>query len=202
MRAAESLMTERHWREIRLDEVAVRAGVGKGTIYLHFEDKEDLFFQVIFAGFDELCAGIEARAGEGLPFERNLAAVCEEIRSFFRDRRAIFQSMQSEDVRFVQCHKRLRDKWMRRRGSLVDAVAGVLEHGQGQGRLRGDVPAGVLANFLLGMLRTRSRDLGEAEPRFQSNEFVLELFLNGAGPRAPAGAGGTGLGGELEGSLL
>src|SRR6201985_2557685 len=31
----------------RLDDVAARAGVAKGTIYLHFEDKEALFREIV-----------------------------------------------------------------------------------------------------------------------------------------------------------
>src|SRR4051794_15223086 len=31
----------------RLDDIAKRAGVGKGTIYLHFKDKESMFEELI-----------------------------------------------------------------------------------------------------------------------------------------------------------
>ena len=59
MKAAEHLFTNRRFHEITLDQVARAAGVGKGTIYLHFADKDDLFFQVATSGFTQLCEIIE-----------------------------------------------------------------------------------------------------------------------------------------------
>lgn len=45
--AALDLFVERGFAATRLDEVAARAGVSKGTLYLYFENKEDLFKAVI-----------------------------------------------------------------------------------------------------------------------------------------------------------
>ncbi|MBP8309195.1 MAG: helix-turn-helix transcriptional regulator, partial [Burkholderiaceae bacterium] len=45
--AALDLFVERGFAATRLDEVAARAGVSKGTLYLYFESKEDLFKAVI-----------------------------------------------------------------------------------------------------------------------------------------------------------
>ena len=36
-------------------KVKSEAKVGKGTIYLYFENKDDLFFQTATWGFEELC---------------------------------------------------------------------------------------------------------------------------------------------------
>ena len=45
--AALDLFVERGFASTRLDDVAARAGVSKGTLYLYFEDKEDLFKAVV-----------------------------------------------------------------------------------------------------------------------------------------------------------
>ncbi len=174
-------MAARHWSEIKLDEVAERAGVGKGTLYLYFRDKKDLFFQVVFSGFDALCSGIAGHSCEDTTFAVYLRETCAEISTFFANRRAVFQSMQNEEARIFECGGRLQEAWLQHRRRLVDAVGGVLELGQQQGVLRDDVPPPVLANFLLGMLRTRARDLADADPSYRSHDFILEMFLHGAG---------------------
>src|SRR6516225_743501 len=46
----------------RLDDVARRAGVAKGTIYLHFRDKESLFQELVRAMLSPLVGTIEAAA--------------------------------------------------------------------------------------------------------------------------------------------
>lgn len=45
--AALELFVERGFASTRLDDVAARAGVSKGTLYLYFENKEDLFKAVV-----------------------------------------------------------------------------------------------------------------------------------------------------------
>lgn len=45
--AALDLFVERGFAATRLDDVAMRAGISKGTLYLYFENKEDLFKAVV-----------------------------------------------------------------------------------------------------------------------------------------------------------
>jgi AcrR family transcriptional regulator len=45
--AAMDEFTERGFAATRLDDIAKRAGVAKGTIYLHFKDKESMFEELI-----------------------------------------------------------------------------------------------------------------------------------------------------------
>jgi len=45
--AALELFVERGYATTRLDDVAARAGVSKGTLYLYFENKEELFKAVV-----------------------------------------------------------------------------------------------------------------------------------------------------------
>ena len=63
----------------RLDDVARRAGVAKGTIYLHFRDKESLFQELVRAMLSPLVGTIEAAALRDLP----IRAVVEMIVDLF-----------------------------------------------------------------------------------------------------------------------
>ena len=51
----------------RLDDVAWRAGVAKGTIYLHFRDKEALFQELIRSVFTPLIGRLEGIAEQEMP---------------------------------------------------------------------------------------------------------------------------------------
>ncbi|MGH8682005.1 MAG: TetR/AcrR family transcriptional regulator, partial [Burkholderiales bacterium] len=48
--AALDLFVEKGFAATRLEDVAQRAGVSKGTVYLYFDSKEDLFKAVIRSG--------------------------------------------------------------------------------------------------------------------------------------------------------
>ena len=60
--AALDLFVERGFAATRLDDVAARAGVSKGTLYLYFESKEALFKAVIQEGIVPVVAEGEAIA--------------------------------------------------------------------------------------------------------------------------------------------
>jgi len=189
MKAAEKLFTNRRFHEITLDEVAGAAGVGKGTIYRYFEDKDDLFFQVATSGFDELCRILQAPASGKAPFEDQLLGVCRRISDFFRKRRQLLRMMQTEEVRMYWRRGQAKERWLARRRELVDAVGKVLAVGVREGAVRPDLDCDVLAAFLLGMLRTRARGVETDEP--PPHEFVVDLFLQGAAPRPPAPGSGS-----------
>jgi AcrR family transcriptional regulator len=64
--AALGLFIERGYRGTRVGDVAERAGVAKGTVYLHFADKQALFAGIIGEVLDERVAALRAaQPGEG-----------------------------------------------------------------------------------------------------------------------------------------
>lgn len=64
MAAALDLFVERGYAATRLDDVAARAGVSKGTLYLYFSSKEELFKAVIRSGIVPLIERGERLKGE------------------------------------------------------------------------------------------------------------------------------------------
>ncbi|UJR80559.1 TetR/AcrR family transcriptional regulator [Sandaracinus amylolyticus] len=57
-----SLMVERGWEAVRVQDVCERAGIARSTFYTHFTDKEDL----LLSGFDTLQRELRAHA-QGRP---------------------------------------------------------------------------------------------------------------------------------------
>ena len=205
MQAAEKLFTSRRFHEITLDDVAASAGVGKGTIYRHFRDKDDLFFRTATAGFDELCGLISRKVHGEAPFSEQLVDACEGISTFLDRRRPLFRMMQTEDGRPTRPSLRSesgdrgmfhrssasvpplragRAMWREKQKALLTAVASVLRKGVDEGRLRRDIPPEVLASYLLAMLRTRTREATDVSCALRRLEVITDLFYRGASPDA------------------
>ncbi len=79
----------------RLDDVARRAGVAKGTIYLHFRDKEMLFQELIRSQLSPLVATLEAAPLADLP----IRAVAEALVDLFV--REIFGTRRKDVLRLI-----------------------------------------------------------------------------------------------------
>lgn len=65
--AALDEFASRGFEAARLDDVARRAGVAKGTIYLHFADKESLFQELIRLELSPVVGALKALSQTGLP---------------------------------------------------------------------------------------------------------------------------------------
>jgi AcrR family transcriptional regulator len=79
----------------RLDDVARRAGVAKGTIYLHFADKETLFQELIRLELSPVVGALEHIAQAEIPVRR-LGPQLVEV--FVRE---IFETRRKDVIRLV-----------------------------------------------------------------------------------------------------
>ncbi len=74
--AALALFVEKGFAATRLEEVAARAGVSKGTLYLYFDSKEELFKAVVREGLVPLLAAGESMIAQStLPAEELFQAI-------------------------------------------------------------------------------------------------------------------------------
>ena len=55
--AAAELLVRWGYQRVTIDEVARHAGIGKGTVYLHFRTKDALFLTVLLRAQRRLSAG-------------------------------------------------------------------------------------------------------------------------------------------------
>src|SRR5919201_7080565 len=67
LQAATAVFAERDFHQVLVSEVASRAGVGKGTVYLYFPTKDDLHRGALEASLEGVAAEIERVAGEAGP---------------------------------------------------------------------------------------------------------------------------------------
>jgi len=189
LQATEKLLANRRFHEVTLGEVARVAAVGKGTIYQYFEDKEDLFFQVTSGAFDELCGLLTRNVPDRAPFEERLLDACVQVAAFFRRHRPLFARVQAEEARMSCSKGRLRERWLEKRVRLVQIIAEILRKGIAEGKVRSDIEPETLAEFLLGMVRTRELRLPDVCESMRRFEMVTDLFCNGAALRLPTADG-------------
>src|SRR5689334_10368329 len=79
----------------RLDDVAKRAGVAKGTIYLYFRDKEALFQELISAMLAPLVANIESMGAADVP----MALMSQHIADMFV--REVYETRRKDVIRLI-----------------------------------------------------------------------------------------------------
>lgn len=81
--AAVQLFAERPYHEVRMEDIATRAQVAKGTLYLHYKDKEDLFIGMKSTWLRSLVDRIESSLRDEMSPEEKLLTMNRESFSFF-----------------------------------------------------------------------------------------------------------------------
>src|SRR6185369_10779308 len=98
---ATDVFSQREFHAVPMDDVATAAGVGKGTLYLYFPTKEQLFYATILEAMDVLVG--EARAAtHGLDGEAALRAFAGCMLDFFRRRRQLGLLMHRYEHRLLE----------------------------------------------------------------------------------------------------
>jgi AcrR family transcriptional regulator len=135
--AALQEFSARGFAAARLDDVAVAAGIAKGTIYLYFRDKEALFQDLIRSEMSPVVATLETALAVDLPVrvvaERAVELFVREI--YGTSRKDIIRLIISEGPRFPQ----LADFYYREVLSrIIAAVRALLARALARGELRSD----------------------------------------------------------------
>lgn len=126
----------------RLDDVARRAGIAKGTIYLYFRDKETLFQELVRSMLSPIVGAAEAMPTEGLPIRE----VAEKLIGHFV--REIFNTRRKDVIRLIIAEgprfPKLAEFYYR---EVLGRVMGVMRSLIEQGIARGEIRQKDLARF-------------------------------------------------------
>jgi AcrR family transcriptional regulator len=139
----------------RLDDVARRAGVAKGTIYLHFADKEALFQEIIRSMLTPLVGNLEKLRDLDVPFR----AVAEQIVELFvsevlqTERKNIIRLMIAEGPRFPKIAAfHYREVVSRAMGAMQAILLRAVERGEIQHKALAQFPQLLFAPALMAVV--------------------------------------------------
>ena len=147
--------TARGFAATRLDDVARRAGVAKGTIYLHFKDKEALFQELVRTALVPLIVNLTALPAAGGSIREILERFAEAfVRDVAETRRGdIVRLIMAEGARFPS----LADFYFREVVSRgLEGMRKLIEGGIARGEIRdarlADFPQVVVAPALVAVM--------------------------------------------------
>lgn len=186
LEAAFRVFGSRGLHQATLDDVARAAGITKGTIYLYFPSKADLFIAMLKSRVNDIMPAVKApEDDQSAPTTRQrLSTLGHQLYRFFRSRAwlAMYRSVVSEATQFPEAAALLY------REGILPAnrrLAEVIRHGIATGEFR-DVDPVVAARAFAGMFQVFavSQGLLGGQQIFPVTEAkvvrtVTEIFFNG-----------------------
>ena|SRR5689334_759551 len=171
--AAAAVFAERDFHRVQVSDVAERAGVGKGTVYLYFPTKDHLHRAALEASLDGIRAEVDAAVAADAPAEEALRGIVLAVLRFFRRRQhllTVVQRYQHADGRRAAL----------RRERVVRAVEDVLaRHRLGGSRSERHLAAA----FLLGMARAAILEHANGDRPEGVARRLVDTFLHGIAGR-------------------
>jgi len=175
--AALELFAEKGFAATRSEEVAARAGVAKGTLYLYYPSKEELLKAVIS---QRLSRAIAAGAEQAEQFDGPTAELLRQVltawwqRVFDSPTSAVFKLVITEVRNFPEIAEFYQDQVVRPGKQLIGRV---LERGIRNGEFRAiDVSSAVLSLVLpMVMLCLHKHSLGACHPT--GDEVDPQVFI-------------------------
>jgi AcrR family transcriptional regulator len=94
--AAVKLFATRPFHKVRLDDVAAAAKVGKGTLYLYFKSKDDLYISIVFDSFAQVLKHLrEELAGQNESAWESLRRIVTAMSKFAVSNPNLYELMRS-----------------------------------------------------------------------------------------------------------
>jgi AcrR family transcriptional regulator len=131
--AAVALIAEQGFSATTVDDIALRAGVAKGTVYYNFKSKTDLFEELLRHGIDLLTEAFRA-AVAGLPPREAVGALVRTQLEYIQRYQAFAQLLLSEMWRTNR-------EWQQTLILLREQAIGVIAETLRAGVESGDLPA-------------------------------------------------------------
>jgi AcrR family transcriptional regulator len=174
LRAATDAFSAREFHTVPVEDVAAAAGVGKGTLYLYFPTKEQLFYATILEALDVLLAELTA-ATRGRTGEEGLTAFVRGLVGFFWRRHHLAVLMHRYE------HKQREpegDAWRQRRARMLALVRGLVQP-EARAAGFGAAETTLAAEMLLAATRALVLNQRERDDPERGVQLIVDLFLNG-----------------------
>jgi len=161
-----------------MQAIADEAGVAKGTLYLCFEDRDDLIEQAIGGVLDELQALLRAELRPGRPLREALHGLVRTQIGFFETHREflrVFAELRGAEG--IDCQRRWRRPQFAR---YLELLQGFLAEAVRRGEMKAFDPARVALFMAEGMSSIVKRQLDEGGRKgAEDTEWIVELLLDG-----------------------
>lgn len=130
MHIAAQLFSEKGYHDVTMDEIAERVGVAKGTIYLYFKSKENLYLEILEDRYKAIESLLEKEIAKSDTAPKKLRKVLKIIFGFYRQNLDVLRILSRDETHLIREHYEFTEHWRLRRVKLYEKILekGLKEH--------------------------------------------------------------------------
>lgn len=183
IRAAEKLFFSKGYDSVSMDEIANRAEVSKGTLFVYFKNKESLFFAVVLRGARLLNAMIEENIKSckaGLEVLDTIASTYFEFVSKYSEYHLAYLYFRSGrfDIENSENLSEYANEILRLRQETFIITCNAIRSGMKEGTLRPDLDPEEVAIFLTMILKGLTEMRPDLRKALECRSISQEQFFS------------------------
>lgn len=183
LEAARSVFAHKGFNAATVDDIAEAAGLAKGTVYLYFPSKREIYLETVRQGLvtlqDEVRTSMDGEsdaAGKVLAFIRTRLDYCERNRDFMRIYYTEFNNML---IHPAHVREEFRDLYERQAALLAKVLEDGMEYEQVR-EIKADASARIIYDMTRGLIAQRL--LGWSESSVEDDAgFLFDVIWKGVG---------------------
>ncbi len=171
----EKMLLEKGYHDTSMDEVAMRVGVAKGTLYQHFSSKEELVFALIERRIGLFEQFIEQVVSSSQQTRAKLECIVQYV---YQERHRQYMQL----IQLIQYNIDVRRNLMEKKDQLSTRleqcllrVKIVFDEGKAEGIFDPHISTAVMLVTFLSLLSLTQQEQLLAQEQLSSEEFVVQL---------------------------
>jgi AcrR family transcriptional regulator len=179
LKAAKTLFREKGFHNTKMEEIALNAGVGKGTLYEYFNSKQDIFDEFCIENVNLMKESIEEISNKDTKFKEKLAEIFDKKE----------KSMEIENItieRMLSQKNIISDKVvkiiMKHIKDVYRILTKIIDQGKEEGVVDKNIPSEIIACTVIGTMSEYYRlRLLRGYSNKMDGDIIFNLFFNGFG---------------------
>lgn len=178
----EDIIKNKRYSEVTMESIASAAGVGKGTIYRYFKDKEDLFFEFFLNGSEELAQEVNSISKKQMAFGNKFRFLISRLEVLFIDRHIVMQVMNQQQILLIRKDEDSKNRFRQHRIRIINEIANIIQSGFDDGSIESDLSSEQVACIIVDLIIGRMHRPEGIQPLelSQMTKFILKGLQNGA----------------------
>ncbi len=132
----EDIIRTKRYHEVKIDDIAKKCKIGKGTIYTYFKSKDEMFYELSMHGLEVFIQEINSIDIDNTEIKGVIFFVANKLSVFFEKREAVIRVLHELGRRTKFMTKARKERMFQNRTQLRLSLARILQVGIDEGIVR------------------------------------------------------------------
>lgn len=133
LQSLEDIIKSKRYHEVKIDDIAKKCKIGKGTIYTYFKSKDEMYYELAMHGLEVITHEINNIEIEGKDIKEVIFCVAKKLSIFFEKREAVVKVLQELSNRTKIMTKQRKERMFSNKAELRLSLSKILQVGIDKG---------------------------------------------------------------------